>query len=245
MTGITLFHGTDARIIEMTNEERLEYLDCCNMVIDALYPLFKPLLTWEKVECVVNGEKIVCYEYPLKLRYEKVLNEKGGQFMYTNLLEKLKMIEARYNASALYQYGSLYLCDKKSSAMRYSQRSYAGGETGLMAYRLIEGVEHIGFDTPYKSAQVEKAVAAVKEFGKEGSEKPAIVTISAIDPAYLSFEDGKPLDADDIRELEEGKRNSDRKFRYGKPIELKDCKVELLNRELYNQILEEEKNSIF
>ena len=86
MNKITLYHGTDARIIEMTNEERRQYLDDCNLVIDNLHPLFKPLLVWEKVEQVVNGEKRYIYEYPLKLKYEKILNEKYGPYMYLNLL---------------------------------------------------------------------------------------------------------------------------------------------------------------
>lgn len=94
MEQLCFFHGTDARIIEMTRDERLEYLDGCNLVIDALYPLFKPLLGWEKVEGVINGEKVYYYEHPLKLRYEKLLKEKGGAGMYLNLFEKLTMIGA-------------------------------------------------------------------------------------------------------------------------------------------------------
>jgi hypothetical protein len=97
MNNLELYHGTDARIIEMSEEERVQYLQDCNLVIDALHPLFKPLLEWEKVETVRNGQTIYIYEYPLKLKYEKVLNEKGGQFMYVNLFEKLTMIDARNN----------------------------------------------------------------------------------------------------------------------------------------------------
>ena len=93
MEQLCFFHGTDARIIEMTRDERLEYLDGCNLVIDALYPLFKPLLGWEKVVGVINGEKVYYYEHPLKLRYEKLLKEKGGAGMYLNLFEKLTMID--------------------------------------------------------------------------------------------------------------------------------------------------------
>ena len=80
MNNLELYHGTDARIIEMSEEERVQYLQDCNLVIDALHPLFKPLLEWEKVETTRNGQTIYIYEYPLKLRYEKLLNEKGGKF---------------------------------------------------------------------------------------------------------------------------------------------------------------------
>ena len=95
MDRVILYHGTDARIIEMTELERKQYLDDCNLVIDSLHPLFKPLLEWEKTEKFVNGEKIYVYEYPLKTRYEKILNEKCGKYGYINLFEKLSMINAR------------------------------------------------------------------------------------------------------------------------------------------------------
>lgn len=38
MDNISLCHGTDARIVEMTKEERQRYMDDCNLVIDAFLP---------------------------------------------------------------------------------------------------------------------------------------------------------------------------------------------------------------
>ena len=40
--GITLYHGTDAHMVEMTMEERQEYFACCNLVINNLYPYYIP-----------------------------------------------------------------------------------------------------------------------------------------------------------------------------------------------------------
>ena len=181
MNKITLYHGTDARIIEMTNEERRQYLDDCNLVIDNLHPLFKPLLVWEKVEQVVNGEKRYIYEYPLKLKYEKILNEKYGPYMYLNLLEKIGMLDARNNDSGFYQYKDFYLCALKSTAMRYAQRSYAGGETGLNAYRLIQGFDVIFSGKHDLDGDVMSAMDKIRDFAKEGNERPAIVTVEDID----------------------------------------------------------------
>ena len=81
----------------------------------------------------------------------------------------------------------------------------------------------------------------IREFAKEGNEKPAIVTIENIDVDYLSFEDGKPIEKDNFAEWLEPRRKRQLKFRYTKPLELSECKVELYNKELYLKIKEEEK----
>ena len=84
-------------------------------------------------------------------------------------------------------------------------------------------------------------VNKIREFAKEGNEKPAIVTIENIDVDYLSFEDGKPIEKDNFAEWLEPRRKRQLKFRYTKPLELSECKVELYNKELYLKIKEEEK----
>lgn len=239
MKNIELYHGTDARIIEMSHEERQQYLKDCNMVIDAIFKHLSPLLKWEKVEVVENGKKVEKYEYALKHRYEKILNEKGAPYLYLNLFEKLMMIDARNNNSGLYQYGDLYLSTMKRIAMNYSRRSFAGGETGLCAYRFIQGAEIIGVEDIYKDIAVKEASENIKEFAKEGNEKPAIVTIENIDIDYLLHENGKPLEKVFMKSLFEDKRTMGFSLRYTKPVDFNKCKVEILNEELFNQIMSE------
>lgn len=239
MVKVELYHGSDARIIEMTKEEREQYKNDCDLVVNSLFPLFKPLMSYEKVERILNGEKSYVYEIPLK-RYQNLLDEKGGQYMYINLFEKLTMIDARNNGSELYQYNDLYLCASKLTAINYARRSYAGGETGLNAYRLIQGAEIVGFENMYADPNVKRAAERIKEFAKEGNERPVIITIDDIDPCYLFYEDGKPIEKDDIKELIERRRKNQINFRYTKYVELKLCKIEFINEELFNKIQKEE-----
>ena len=227
MNSITLYHGTDARIIEMSADERKQYLADCNLAIDALFPYFKPLFQWEKVEKIINNQKSFTYEYALK-KYEKALNDKNGPYGYYNLLEKIMMLDARNNGSGLYQYNDLYLCSSKDTAIRYARRSFAGGEIGLNAIRLIEGADVITFDNFKIDDNQQRAIDRVRDFAEVGNGRPAVVTIENIDINYLTFEDGKELYQDDIEDLTNGK-DYNCKFRYTKPIELKNCKVELLN----------------
>ena len=238
---ITLYHGTDARILSMSKEERLQYKKECDLIIDTLYPFFQPLLKWEKTEIKVDGKTIFGYEYPLKLKYGKILNEKGGMYMYQNLFEKLAMIDCRNNNAGLYQYKNLYLCSSKLTAASYATRSFAGGEMGLIAYRLIQGADIINFENFRPNSNIQSIMNKIREFAKEGNEKPAIVTIENIDVDYLSFEDGKPIEKDNFAEWLEPRRKRQLKFRYTKPLELSECKVELYNKELYLKIKEEEK----
>ena len=238
MDKIVLYHGTDARIVEMTKEERQRYLDDCNLVIDALFPICKPLLQWEPVESVLNGQKITGFEYALK-RYEKLLKEKGGEYTYINFLEKLTMIDGRNNGSGWYQYHDLYLCSSKRTAFWYAQRSFAGGETGLNAFRLIEGFEIIFADNNYLDSKVLTAMDSVKEFAKEGTERPVIITIEDVDISCISYEDGKPLLEGDIERMLVFRRNRDYKFRYNKAVDLCRCKVEPLSKDLFEKIKEE------
>ena len=238
---ITLYHGTDARILSMSKEERLQYKKECDLIIDTLYPFFQPLLKWEKTEIKVDGKTIFGYEYPLKLKYGKILNEKGGMYMYQNLFEKLAMIDCRNNNAGLYQYENLYLCSSKLTAASYATSSFAGGEMGLIAYRLIQGADIINFENFRPNSNIQSIMNKIREFAKEGNEKPAIVTIENIDVDYLSFEDGKPIEKDNFAEWLEPRRKRQLKFRYTKPLEISECKVELYNKELYLKIKEEEK----
>lgn len=238
---ITLYHGTDARILSMSKEERLQYKKECDLIIDTLYPFFQPLLKWEKTEIKVDGKTIFGYEYPLKLKYGKILNEKGGMYMYQNLFEKLAMIDCRNNNAGLYQYENLYLCSSKLTAASYATSSFAGGEMGLIAYRLIQGADIINFENFRPNSNIQSIMNKIREFAKEGNEKPAIVTIENIDVDYLSFEDGKPIEKDNFAEWLEPRRKRQLKLRYTKPLELSECKVELYNKELYLKIKEEEK----
>lgn len=236
---LTLYHGTDLRILEMTKEEREQYKRECNLVIDALFPLYQPLIKEEMVEGVCNGNKIYYYEFPLKLKYERLLDEKG-EHMYHNLIKALNNIECRNNNNGLYQYKDLYVCASKYDAMIYAQSSFAGGETGLIAYRLIKGAEIIGFDNMYNDPVVKQAAERIKEFAKEGNERPAIVTIENIDIKDLLREDGRPLSDIDLKLINDFVGVARFKFRYTKPIELSQCKVEPLNEELYFRIIKEE-----
>ena len=131
--------------------------------------------------------------------------------------------------SGLYQYGSFYLTTNKMTALNYAQRSFAGGEIGLMAYSLIEGTEIINFTDYNPDESLKNKINRIKEFGEEGKECPVIVTFNNIDLSCLQNEDGTPLPIDDITIFSN--------FRYSKAQDLKWDIIENVNRELIDSIL--------
>ena len=141
-----LYHGTDARMIEMSDGERQNFFDTCNLVIDKLYDYYIPLLKNEKIALNIGSQTIYTTEPVLQIKYEKIFDEKVGSYAFWNLFEKLNMIDWKIKNNGLYQYQSLYLTSFKPKAMNYARRSYAGCELGLLAYQLIRGAEIIDFE---------------------------------------------------------------------------------------------------
>lgn len=193
MNTFTFYHGTDARMVRMSEKERLQYLNSCNLTIDYLFELYEPLLEEVTIETQVNG--MTCYvpNYKIDIEYKQLFFENNKEIVYRNLIEKIFMIKERNRGNQSYQYGYLFLTRDPSSAIDYARRSFAGGELGLIAYRLLEGMEFINFPEFSPSKEVQKAIEEVKEFGKEGLEEPVIITLDNLDIGQLLTEDGEQI----------------------------------------------------
>ena len=240
-----LYHGTDVRMIEMSEEERQHFFDACNLVIESIFPFYVPLLQFVKEKVKIGNETVYVNTITvLQQKYEKILDEKGGPYTYLNLYEKLKMIEWRNNNADLYQYQNLYLTSVKPKAFNYARSSYAGCELGLIAYQVIKGADIIGLDNFQPDKETKKAIDFIKEFGKEGNGRPVIVTLKDYDESALTHGNGKPLDQQ-IVELWHKKPEVDFIFRYNKVIDLTKCKIENVTEELYKKMKEEYKDYPF
>lgn len=226
---IPFYHGTDARMIEMSETERQQYIKDCNSIIDYLYPFYLPLL--EEVPCEIerHGQIIKIFKTQLEVYYKDLLNEKGEQYLYENLYEKLNMLQWKNDNVGLYQYGDFYLTTNKRMALDYARRSYAGGEIALIASRLIQGSDIVNFSDFNPDKDQKRKIERIKEFAKEGKERPVIVTFNNIDLNYLQREDGTPILVDDTTILSN--------FRYMKAQDLKWDIIEKVNRELINSII--------
>ena len=195
-----LYHGTDARIIKMTEEERNNYINICHAVVNYLWSFFKPLFQERKLE-----------------HYKDMLSPKDNPNLYANVYEKLSMVDMMNNGCQQYQYGDLYLTSCGFSAANYSRRSFAGGEIGLIAYRMIEAAETIGFDGLYKNNTAVYDIKTVKQFALEESE-PIVIKVRDIDPLLLQEDTGETIDWSSIKVIPQ-------LFRYSKEmiLDMKDA----------------------
>lgn len=207
-----LYHGTDARLIEMSECERIHYMGLCKFVIDNVFPIFdkleKDLIT---IDVVYNGQNIKVFKSKLEIEYRDKLD--AVPYLYSNLLDKLSIIRANRNGDGNYQYGSLYLTSFRPKAEIYAHNATAGGEFGLTAYRLIQAVEIIKPIDFNPSTEVCAAIKTIKAFaGDKTMYKPVVITLKDIDSSDLLRENGNEITGEEALFLQD--------FRYSKDIVL-------------------------
>lgn len=226
----TLYHGTDARMLTMSKDERMEYLTLVDKAIAAMWEFLAPLDEWEMYEFKgPRGDKRYSTRWVVE-KYKDEFIKAGKNNLYTNFTEKLSMQGRRVNGSELYQYGDLYLAASYNTAKDYAARSFAGGELGLIAYRLAEGLVFLNFPDWHPTPEIEYAINRILEFGEGGKEDPVIVTLEGIDPEDLVMDNGSSA-KEEIEALYDILGNlGDLKFRYLKDTDLSQFPIEHLKK---------------
>ena len=190
-----LLHGTDARIIRMAPDERNDYFSCCKLVIDHLWNLFKPLFSgYEKTDAVMDGKRISVETRKIE-RYKNLFDSQGKTTLYNNLIQKLWMIETSQSGNQQYQYGELYLTSNRMKAQDYALGSFAGGELGLIAHRLISAAELMKLDGMFLDKNVNSAIEKIEAFATDlDGRSPVIIKVPNIDPTLILTDEGKTID---------------------------------------------------
>lgn len=191
-----LYHGTDARFVRMSKEKRMEYLNKCNKVIDYLWGVFQPLwTTTEVVEITLSNGKI---GYVPQKKIEIIASKftsKEERIVKNNFFESLSRVEAWKKGNAQYQYGDLYLTSLRETAINYARRAFAGGETGLNAYRLIEGAELLQIEGWNNNNDIIQTIAEIIQvIGTKDNDEPVVISIYDIDDDKLFADTGNVLD---------------------------------------------------
>ena len=192
----TLYHGTDARILSMSKEEYTSYFADVNIALAYLWTIWKPLgqktmvreLRWPNGE--LKGTVPISF---LESRKQQFIDA-GKDALYFNLYEKVNMFSWTEEGAELYQYGSLYVTTSREIASDYARRAFAGGERGLIAYRMLEGIEFLGIPLGNPEERTFNAIQRVKSFAEANEPEPVIVVLDDVAPCDLLSEDGKPAD---------------------------------------------------
>ena len=187
---VKLYHGTDARMVSMSKDERNDFLDRTDLLVSRLWDVFKPYYDeYVPRKFVRNGKVIETYMRAIE-QYKGRFEELGKVNVYYNMMEKLSMLEARYNGSNLFQYKSLYLAATEGTAQSYALRSFAGGELGLIAYRLLEAMDVLQFPEWKPDKETISSIIRLREFSAEENKDPVVITIEGIDSDNLLLENG-------------------------------------------------------
>ena len=227
---LTLYHGTDSRILSMAQDEMKAYLSLVDKAITSMWKVLAPFEEFEMYEFKgPRGDKRFGTRRVIE-GYQDQFIKAGKKDLYANFSEKLSMQRLRLNGAELYQYGDLYLAASHESARRYAIRSFAGGELGLLAYRFIEGLDFLNLPEWNPTPEIQDAIMRIMEFGEEGKEDPVIVTLEGIDPEDLVMENGTSA-KEEIEAYYNILGNlGDLKFRYMKDTDLSQYPIEHLKK---------------
>ena len=189
----TLYHGTDDRILKMSDEERKAFKNDCIMVSDYLWSIFKPYyetnimvpINLPGYEGCMGMEKKL-YEFKDAFEYDKSPDD------YITLCYALDRQCARISGNEQYDYSYIYLSNQIERAKSYARRSSAFGEIGLTTLQLIEGEKKINLPEFNPDEKTISAINKISSFAKEDA-IPVVVELSDYDPETILFDNGRPL----------------------------------------------------
>lgn len=175
----TFYHGTDAKALKMSKEQRDIFRNVCNTVADYYWDYFT--------------------EYRKKrniLSLRKKLTDPKLPYLFENFQNALKITDKLKSGDKSYELGALYVTNKDYLAVSYSSRAFAFGETGLRAYRFVVAAKKLGiYDN--LDGTIKQYADFVYRFG-EMKEEPVVCTLLDITPSMLLTETGKEVTEDNI-----------------------------------------------
>lgn len=173
-----LLHGTDAKIIRMSDEDRKSYRSCCEKAIKYLYSYY---------------EQNFCFGYNRNFRVEI---EDIDEETKSNVENALKNYQRMLDGRKLWQYpdGTIYFTTVGKNAKDYAYQSFAGGEFGYIAYYLCKAALCKGFPELHPDKETQYAIQRVLEFGGQKREPICFIIEShELDLRYLRSETGDLL----------------------------------------------------
>ena len=234
-----LYHGTDISMLEMSNEERIQYLSDCKLVIKALsthcesVEAFQgnPADSAQSEEGVIEiHERFSGYWADPLLKFFR--DSKYG--LKENALDRFSKIEGR----------EIYLTNTEFVAKEYARLAAMGGEMGLVAYSMIKKVEERQLNLIDDG--VEKEIARIKHFVEERKHEPVVIKVNRkdLDAAYLIHDEEikNSLSMLDLY-ISAGYCSDDliHNFKYLKPIDFSKCEINNLEEALQKMFMEWDK----
>lgn len=195
MQKLTFYHGTDARILSMSKEERLSYLADVDLALEHLWTIWEPIChkTVIKELRYPNGE----FMGTLPISYLKSIKQRfidaGEETLYYGLLSHVSIMDWSKQGAPRYQYGALYVTGSDRKASLFAHDSYAGGERGIIAYFMLKGAAFLGLSLGNPDNRTYQAIQRVKSFAEAKEREPVIVVLNDVALEDLLSEGGGPV----------------------------------------------------
>ena len=180
-----LYHGSDARIGYMTDEERTAFRKEIICALDYMWSLMEPYFQKfdEKVDRIHNRIK----------RTERIYQFKGkiDDFLWTKMYQALSHDKARRDGLSTWQYQDdvVYLTSDFRTAISYAYRSFVFGELGETIWDMYQGIKALNLDTWNPSAEVQSTLDRVQHLGEE-EHFPIVYVLSSLDYDKLLTDSG-------------------------------------------------------
>ena len=197
MSNVPLYHGTDARIWAMSDDERKKFIQACQLSVDFLWQIFDPYYN-QYIKIITNDPYEGCWIRDRRVEELKPLLTRGDdETKFYDLYNTLICVDSQKNGNQLFQYGDLYLTNNLERAINYARQSFAFGEIGLNAYRMLEAAKRINVLDWNPTPTVENALLEVQEFAESQAE-PIILKFSDYDINLLRTEDMRPIAIEEL-----------------------------------------------
>lgn len=184
-----LFHGTDARILDMSEEERHAFHSDCESVSNALWSLFEPNALGQEtvMDRDSSGNEVLVERDRIDRFRERFEDE--GKFRRFVLAVSI-FYRSHFLDDTLFEHDAVYLTSFRQGAERYAVRAGHFGEIGFVAYHLADAAKRCGFrpDCDSLAAKIERIIRF-----SEAPHYPVVIEVSQYNPDELLGERGEPV----------------------------------------------------
>lgn len=213
-----LYHGTDLRFVNFSEDLRKNFHDYCYYLREILYSKFSQYYDFnDNNHSTFKDFMGICLDNNPKLM-------KNFQEAMSDVLLSKKSEE--------YEYGSFYVTSDLFSAFFYAKKAYAGGEFAFAAYALAKAAKERGLQDWYHNDKIPNIDVFVDNLIKvaEDTPQPVIFKINNINPLFLKTEANESID----RYIRNGKLTAV-DFRYTGPIVLTDYEYIVVDDDFLNK----------
>ncbi len=176
MKHISLYHGTDARIVRMSESQRSSYKNGCFLVIDYI---------WDVLRDEYDYHHLNSFRQPLGYDAKTAT----WKHPWIRLANAMNLIGGYKNGNEKYQYNSFYLTGLRDRAICYARDSFAGGESGMMVYDVVRAMDVVQPSYWRPTGAIAEAIDNIKAFGNDNA-SPVLFRFDDLDFDMLETDSG-------------------------------------------------------